>query len=159
MESQGVDNLSFEGRTRFKLEIGSTEYSQWVEELTTTESYILKELGFCFYNISNHPHKFILYLVKLLDGSPDMAQTAWNFLNDSCRLDLALRYDSQVIACAAIYMSIRVTGTVVSHCYDQWWAIVTDDFNIIEDICEEILELYYLPKVFIYINEHRFMVS
>lgn len=115
----------------------------------TAERYILKDLGFCFYSISNHPHKFILYLIKLLDGSSELAQIAWNYLNDSCRLDLALRYESQILACAAIYMALRVTGTVIPTLTEdeQWWMIVTEDFSLIEIICEEILSLYDRPKV------------
>jgi phosphoglycerol transferase MdoB-like AlkP superfamily enzyme len=36
-------------------------------ELTLMERFILKELGFAFYSIiSDHPHKYLLYYVKVL---------------------------------------------------------------------------------------------
>jgi len=75
--------------------------------LLEIEKYILKELGFTFYNIMDHPHKFILYYVKILDGSTELAQRAWNYLNDSLRLDCCVRYRAEAIASAAIYMAAR----------------------------------------------------
>lgn len=34
-------------------------------DLMMIERYILKELGFAFYNIGDHPHKYILYFIKV----------------------------------------------------------------------------------------------
>ena len=58
---------------KFKnLELGGERYSLWKNELITMERYILKELGFALYNISEHTHKYILYYVKVLGGENDM---------------------------------------------------------------------------------------
>ncbi|KAH8069430.1 hypothetical protein JL721_5993 [Aureococcus anophagefferens] len=84
------------------LELGGVRYNGWKHELVKVERHILKELGFSFY-IIDHSHKFILFYVKLLDCDGELAQEAWSYLNDCLRTDAALRYRSEVLACAAIY--------------------------------------------------------
>lgn len=41
----------------------------------------------------------------MVDGSDALAQTSWNYLNDASRLDLCLRFDTRVIACAAMHLA------------------------------------------------------
>jgi hypothetical protein len=78
------------------------------------ERYILKELGFSLYNIiDNHPHKYILYFIKLLNGNEELANYSWKCLNDSMRLDISLKYDAPIIACAAIYLASHYIGYVL----------------------------------------------
>lgn len=69
---------------------------------------------------------------------------SWNYINDSMRLDLSLRYPAQVIACAAIYLSARILNIKLP---ESWWNVMTDDINNIHVICDRILELYHIPKV------------
>ncbi|KAJ8603758.1 hypothetical protein CTAYLR_000304 [Chrysophaeum taylorii] len=88
------------------LDLGGPRYNSWKADLVKTERHVLKELGFSFY-VLDHAHKFILFYVKILDLNRDVAQRAWNYLNDSMRLDFCLRYRSEVIACAAIFMAAR----------------------------------------------------
>jgi hypothetical protein len=96
------------GLKRKPLDIGSQRYRDWKDELQMAERYILQQLGFSFYNIMDHPHKFMLYYLKVLaDDDKEFAQKAWAYLNDSMRLDICLRFPSQAIACAAIYLSAR----------------------------------------------------
>ena len=78
------------------------------------ERYILKELGFSLYNIiDHHPHKYILYFIKLLNGNEILANYSWKCLNDSMRLDISLKYDAPIIACAAIYLASHYIGYVL----------------------------------------------
>eukprot|EP00752_Nemacystus_decipiens_P012153 g10772.t1 len=67
------------------------------DEMLRVELHVLKELGFGFYNIMDHPHKFILYYLKVLelDIEGDVSQRAWNYVNDSLRTDLSLRFRSE----------------------------------------------------------------
>jgi cyclin L len=128
------------------LELGGVRYTEWKGELITMERYLLKELGFSFYNILDHPHKYILYYVKMLDGTSELSQLAWNYLNDSLRLDLSLRYPAEEIACAAIYMAARKCGFSLPD-NPPWWRLMMSDKNKLLLICDRVLELYHMPKV------------
>jgi hypothetical protein len=128
------------------LELGGVRYTEWKTELITMERYLLKELGFSFYNILDHPHKFVLYYVKMLDGSAELSQIAWNYLNDSLRLDLSLRYSAEEIACAAIYMAARKIEFPLPD-NPPWWTLMMSDEDRLLSICDRVLELYHMPKV------------
>ena len=130
------------------LELGGVRYTEWKNELITMERYLLKELGFSFYNILDHPHKYILYYVKMLEGSSELSQIAWNYLNDSLRLDLSLRYPAEEIACAAIYMAARKCDFALPD-NPPWWSLMMVDKSRLLLICDKILELYHMPKVLI----------
>jgi hypothetical protein len=128
------------------LELGGVRYTEWKGELIMIERYLLKDLGFNFYNIIDHPHKYILYYVKMLDGTAELSQIAWNYLNDSLRLDLSLRYPAEEIACAAIYMAARKTSFSLPQS-PPWWNLMLTNEDRLFLICDRILELYHIPKV------------
>ena len=50
---------------REELDVGGKAYLQWKSALITIERYILKELGFSFYSILDHPHKFLIVYLKV----------------------------------------------------------------------------------------------
>lgn len=110
-------------------------YKEFEEELTNHENVILRELGFSLYWIpESHPHNFLLYFMRVLDlvqlddeknvgavvhdkirteieeGKSDgtgnsIAQIAWNYCNDSCRLDLCVRFGTELIVSFFVYIS------------------------------------------------------
>eukprot|EP00940_MAST-03C_sp_MAST-3C-sp2_P001188 g1188.t1 len=138
------------GEPQRLLELGGRRYSEWKSYLLRTERYILKELGFNVYSIMDHPHKFILYYINCLFGSSEvakfLAQKSWNFLNDSLRLPICVRYRPEVIACAAIYMSARKLSIALPES-PPWWELFDADKKEIEDICRQLVDLYASPKV------------
>ena len=85
------------------------EYRIWEDVLVSAECEILRQLGFMLSWISDsHPHKFILYIVRavyededgdLITNTSDnkVAQLAWNYCNDSYRIDLCTHYEAEII--------------------------------------------------------------
>lgn len=128
--------------------IPSTSLRVLRDEMLRVELHVLKELGFGFYNIMDHPHKFILYYLRVLelDIEGDVSQRAWNYVNDSLRTDLSLRFRSEVIACAAIYMASRSLEIKLPD-NPPWWVLFNADMNDMGAICNAILALYHRPKV------------
>lgn len=125
--------------------LGGDLYVNWKLALIRTERFILKDLGFCMYNIAEHPHKFILYYVKALGGDAALAQRAWSYLNDSLRLDLCVRYRAEAIACSALYLAARDTGFALPKAV-AWHAVFSSTLEEIESIAACILSLYNRPK-------------
>ena len=146
-----VFHYMYQKRNNLKIEnlvLGGQRYNQWKDALAKIERIILKELGFIFYNTIDQPHKYIIYMVNMLDGSETLAQKAWNYLNDSMRLDLILRYCEEVIACSAVFMAARFLKVPLPEDGDfPWWKLFVPDISTIYNICGRILELYELPKL------------
>ncbi|RYG57085.1 hypothetical protein EON66_01265 [archaeon] len=121
-------------------------YRQWKLELIDNERLILKELGFCMYSVAQHPHKYLLNYVAALQGSAELAQSAWNYCNDSLRLNLCVRYPAQCIATAAIFLaSLSLQEPLPSNV--AWYEVFSTSKADMEDIAEEILSLYERPKI------------
>jgi transcription initiation factor TFIIIB Brf1 subunit/transcription initiation factor TFIIB len=131
------------------MELGGQQYTLWKNELIMMERYILKELGFSLYNIMDHPHKYILYFVKVLNGSEALANTAWSYLNDSMRLDISLRFEAQAIACAAIYLAGHKLGVALPESEEAgpWWRVFGASTRDVQAISDAILTIYESPKV------------
>ncbi|CEG47564.1 ania-6a type cyclin [Plasmopara halstedii] len=89
------------------VDLDGATFSQWRMWLIMVERQVLIDLGFSIYSITEHPHKYVLYYVKVLDGRSALAQQAWGYINDSLRTDLCVRYKAQAIACAAIFLASR----------------------------------------------------
>lgn len=103
-------------------------YQEWYNEIVETENRILRQLGFTLYWIpDSHPHTFILHFVEGLDvHQKELCQQAWNYCNDSCRLDLCLRFAPEVIACTAIFMAARDCHVDLPG-GKAWWHVFVGD--------------------------------
>lgn len=74
---------------RLMLDPTSAKYNAYRAEILTCEKSLLQTIAFDL--TVEHPYKFILTFMKRIKGEKDVAQTAWNFVNDRYhRLELRL---------------------------------------------------------------------
>lgn len=106
------------------------------------ERYILKELGFNFYRIIESPHKHLLDLMNLVNGTDSLAQLTWNYMNDSCRLDFCIRFRPIIIASACVTLAIQKSKFVIDSNREHWLEAVDCNRTDVESVSIEILSLY-----------------
>jgi len=123
----------------------ASEYFQYLKQLVIDcERYVLKELGFELYRLTEHPHSYLLDYLKRLKSSKEVAKIAWNYLNDSYRSTLCVHYPPHILATSCLYLAIWSTKTPMPKTI--WWAIFDTSIKHILEVCAEILNLYQLPK-------------
>jgi hypothetical protein len=120
-------------------------WKEWHTAALEAENHILRQLGFTIYWIpGQHPHKFVVYLLRILNlKDKQMAQRAWNYCNDACRLDLCLLYESHVIACAAVHVAALDQRQLLPCEPKAWWNYFCGDGhdNDLSQIANAILSL------------------
>jgi len=128
----------------------SKRYNKWEAKMRKVELVMLKEMGYTVY--VDHPHRFILFYVRtiygnqdLTDASKQLAQRAWNFLNDAMRTDVCLRYRPESIATAAIYLTARVLSIRLPS-NPPWYHLFGATRMELEEISSIISELYTREK-------------
>ncbi|CAF3893874.1 unnamed protein product [Rotaria sp. Silwood1] len=115
-------------------------------EVIKAERRLLKELGFCVY--VKHPHKMITMYLKVLEKERehDLVQTSWNYMNDSLRTDIFLRFTPETIACACIDLAARTLQISLPK-NPPWYLIFGAQPEEIHYIMIAILRLYkHRPK-------------
>ena len=92
------------GQAPQPVDIFSQRYATYKDRLVKAERELLKELGFILY--TEHPHKFILNYCKLLTlerDTPRLAQHAWNFINDSQRTNVCIKFAPEVTPASRVW--------------------------------------------------------
>ncbi|KAJ7379574.1 hypothetical protein OS493_013969 [Desmophyllum pertusum] len=74
-----------------------------------------------------------------------LAQQAWNFMNDSFRTNIFVRYSPETIACACIFLSSRQLGISLPT-RPPWWELFGAKLEDLEEISLTLLSLYTRPK-------------
>lgn len=122
-------------------------YVNLKNQVIKAERRVLKELGFCVH--VKHPHKLIVVYLKYLgfdeEENREVLQMAWNFMNDSFRTDVFVRYQPETIACACITLSARKLNINMSTT-PPWHVMFKVKEDELIDACYRIMELYHRPK-------------
>lgn len=121
-------------------------YTNLKTQVIKAERRVLKELGFCVH--VKHPHKLIVMYLQVMkyEKHEKLMQMSWNFMNDSLRTDVFMRYQPETIACACIYLSARKLVIPLPN-NPPWFGIFRVSEDHIVDICYRIMELYMRAKV------------
>lgn len=125
----------------------NAQQAAYKEKVLDYEREILQTIEF---QLSiEHPYKYVLIYVKTLEGTRDLAQNAWNIVNDSLRTTLCLHHLPQKIAAASIYLSckalLELGGDLAKGVKANWWDILYADGVRMEEIgsiCSTILDIY-----------------
>jgi len=79
------------------------EFFRLKEQVLICERELLRVLGFDLQ--VEHAYRPLLAYVKSISGPRDLAQIAWNFINDSLRTTICLQYAPRCVAAAAAQMA------------------------------------------------------
>jgi hypothetical protein len=123
------------------LELSSQKYEEMKTDLIRTERHLLKEMGFICH--VEHPHKFIISYLKVLEAPSELMQVAWSLANDSLRTTLCVRFKSEVVACGVVYAAARKFQVPLP---DRWWEVFDAKWSDVEIVCKVLAELYTQPK-------------
>jgi len=122
-----------------------TNYINLKNQIIKAERRVLKELGFCVH--VKHPHKIIVMYLKWLelDSFRELLQMSWNFMNDSLRTDVFVRYPPETIAVACIYLSARKLKEPLPK-NPSWFEVLGVEEDDIKDCCYRMICLYNRQK-------------
>ncbi|XP_039336130.1 cyclin-L1 isoform X1 [Saimiri boliviensis] len=120
-------------------------YINTKNQVIKAERRVLKELGFCVH--VKHPHKIIVMYLQVLEceRNQTLVQTAWNYMNDSLRTNVFVRFQPETIACACIYLAARALQIPLPT-RPHWFLLFGTTEEEIQDICIETLRLYTRKK-------------
>ncbi|XP_029435180.1 cyclin-L2 isoform X2 [Rhinatrema bivittatum] len=121
------------------------DYVNLKNQIIKAERRVLKELGFCVH--VKHPHKIIVMYLQVLEceRNQHLVQTSWNYMNDSLRTDVFVRFQPETIACACIYLAAR-TLEIPLPSRPHWFLLFGASEEKIKEICYQILRLYSQKK-------------
>ncbi|KAF5898644.1 cyclin-L1 isoform X1, partial [Clarias magur] len=120
-------------------------YINTKNQVIKAERRVLKELGFCVH--VKHPHKIIVMYLQVLECEKNqtLVQTAWNYMNDSLRTNVFVRFQAETIACACIYLATRALQIPLP-ARPHWYLLFGATEDEIKDICITTLKLYTRKK-------------
>uniref|UniRef100_A0AAQ5XHK0 Cyclin-like domain-containing protein n=1 Tax=Amphiprion ocellaris TaxID=80972 RepID=A0AAQ5XHK0_AMPOC len=123
-------------------------YINTKNQVIKAERRVLKELGFCVH--VKHPHKIIVMYLQVLECEKNqtLVQTAWNYMNDSLRTNVFVRFQAETIACACIYLAARALQIPLPS-RPHWYLLFGASEEQIKEICITTLKLYTRKKVII----------
>ncbi|KAL5253026.1 hypothetical protein ACHWQZ_G015700 [Mnemiopsis leidyi] len=135
-----------EKKTPSPLDFTGTLYVKQKNDVIKAERRLLKELGFCVH--VKYPHKIIIVILSLMleqSQNTELVQLAWNFMNDSLRSDVFMRYAPDQIGCACIWLSARIKKICLPE-NPPWYELLDCSREQCEEISRTILNFYCIPR-------------
>ncbi|KNE58962.1 hypothetical protein AMAG_03319 [Allomyces macrogynus ATCC 38327] len=125
------------------LDVHGMEYADLERAMMRAEMYLLKYLAFHVHVA--HPHMWLVnYLQAMRLARPPLAQTAWNYVNDSYRLPLLCMVQPHVVACAAIQLAADDHAVGLS---EGWAALLNVRPADLEYVTAQIHHLATIPPL------------
>ncbi|KJE90582.1 hypothetical protein CAOG_08557 [Capsaspora owczarzaki ATCC 30864] len=127
----------------------SREYYQAKEEMLVNERILLQAIAFEL--AVEHPYPFVMKFCKKLKRQGAFAQLVWNYVNDSLRTTLCLRYKPVLIAVAAMHLAAVTQRAELPNGSngEPWWKLLDADLSpsleLIQYIASVINDLYEKP--------------
>uniref|UniRef100_A0A3B3U8S0 Cyclin L1a n=1 Tax=Poecilia latipinna TaxID=48699 RepID=A0A3B3U8S0_9TELE len=120
-------------------------YINTKNQVIKAERRVLKELGFCVH--VKHPHKIVVMYLQFLECEKNqtLVQTAWNYMNDSLRTNVFVRFQPETIACACMYLAARALQIPLPT-RPHWYLLFGATEEEIKEICITTLKLYTRKK-------------
>lgn len=125
------------------MDLESQEFWNLRDKILAHELIVLQTIAFDM--TIEHPYKYLLIYVKQISGNRNLAQVAWNFVNDSLRTTLCLQFKPQLIAAAAIYLASKFLKYTLPENPKPWWEVFNAETKDLEEISNQILDLYESP--------------
>jgi hypothetical protein len=116
-------------------ELGAV-YKEWHDSVVHAEAIVLRQLGFMLYWIpDSHPHKFTMHFLEVLDllDNTIVARKAWEYSNQSLKLDLCVRFDASAIGSVAIYLALVDNDVIVPETFLKFCAVADENFLLISN--------------------------
>lgn len=112
------------------LDTTSGEYFDLKHQVIEAEMHVLQDLGFCVH--VQHPHQLIVFYQKMvgLQDDSELAQLAWNYMNDGLRTNVFVRFPVFTIACACLHL-----GSIQRKLpMPEWWTLFDASTADVEEI-------------------------
>ena len=81
-----------------------------------------------------------------LENKRRFIQTAWNYMNDSLRSDVFMRFSPESITCACLHLTARQEQIVLPN-NPPWFHLANVTEDVMTEIGETILRLDARPRV------------
>ncbi|XP_034718734.1 cyclin-L1a isoform X2 [Etheostoma cragini] len=120
-------------------------YINTKNQVIKAERRVLKELGFCVH--VKHPHKIIVMYLQVLECEKNqtLVQTAWNYMNDTLRTNVFVRFQAETIACACIFLAARALQIPLPS-KPNWYLLFGASDDDVKEVCITTLKLYTRKK-------------
>ncbi|KAF7842492.1 cyclin-T1-3-like isoform X1 [Senna tora] len=122
-------------------------YEQQKELILLCERAVLTTLGFDL-NVQ-HPYKPLVEAIKKFNVEKNnLAQVAWNFVNDGLRTSLCLQFKPHHIAAGAIFLAAKFLKVKLTSDGEKvWWQEFDVTPRQLEEVSNQMLELYEQNRV------------